>query len=221
MNILFVMVGTKYVPQQVNCLFESLIKYEPNYKYHCYTDAVDTSLFDERIIIIPVITKPKLVGVWNKLAMFSSKFPVKGKTMYFDIDTVIVSNPFEVDINWDKFTMVNCHWKPESIIRSSNYDVTFNSSILAWDTEMEIVPQFWDHFIYSGQKDYFLRKYVGIDRYLKHEYFDKGDFDYFPHNYIQSYKYEQYKQAPVITFEELDFGSIDINSVTKTYRASL
>jgi len=217
MNVVFVMVGTKYVPQQVNRLFESLIKYQPDYKYHCYTDAVDTSQFDKRITIIPVIPKPKLVGVWNKLAMFSSKFPVKGKIMYFDIDTVVVANPFDAEIDWDKFTMVDCHWKPKSIIRSSNYDVTFNSSILAWDTDAEITPQFWDHFIYSGQKDYFLRKYVGIDRYLKHEYFDKDDFAYFPHEYIQSYKYEQRKKAPVITFEELDFGSIDINSVTQTY----
>jgi hypothetical protein len=215
------MVGTKYVPQQVNALFESLIQYRPDYQYHCYTDAIDVSMFDSRINIIPVISKPKLVGVWNKLAMFSNKFPIRGRIMYFDLDTLVVGNPFNVDIDWDKFTMVDCHWKPQSIIRSSNYDVTFNSSMLAWDTESEIVSQFWDHFIYSGQKDYFLRKYVGIDRYLKHEYFDKDDFAYFPHDYIQSYKYEQYKQAPVITFEELDFGSIDIESVAQTHRASI
>ena len=217
MNIIFVMVGTKYVPQQVNRLFESLYNHGPSYKYYCYTDAIDISVFNPNIIIVPTFKIPRLVGVWNKLAMFSKTFPAKGKVMYFDLDTLITNNPFNVAINWDKFTMVDCHWKPASIIRSSNYDVTFNSSILAWDTDSEIVPQFWDHFILSGQKDYFLRKYVGIDRYLKHEYFDKDDFTYFPHEYIQSYKYEQHKQAPVITFEELDFGSIDINAIAQTY----
>jgi len=216
MNIIFVMVGTKYNPEHVNRLYRSLYKYGPEHKYYCYTDASDIS-FNLNITIIPTFKKPHLVGVWNKLAMFSSEFPVKGKNLYFDLDTLIVGNPFNVNIDWDKFTMVDCHWKPQSIIRSSNYDVTFNSSILAWDTDSEIVPQFWDHFILSGQKDYFLRKYVGIDRYLKHEYFDKDDFAYFPHDYIRSYKYEQHKSAPVITFEELDFGSIDIDEIAQTY----
>lgn len=213
MNIIFVKVDRKYSIDQVNNLYGQLANYNSDFNYYCYTDNADEarSLHPK---ITPLLISPKLHlhKVWNKLHMFSSNFPIKGKMLYFDLDTIIQGDPFKIlsDINFDKLTMVNCHWKSKDIVRLTNYDVTVNSSVLAWDSTNPNIHKIWDHFDLSGYRDYFVKKYVGIDRFIVHEDFDSQLFDYFPSDYIMSYKYEDHdKQAPVITFEELDFGSIN------------
>lgn len=219
MNIVFVNFGTKYTPAQVNQLFNSLKKYNSNFKCFVYTDN-DFKNIGQYHLDIKIIKplKPTLPKWWNKLAMFSENFPVKGKILYFDIDTIIKSDPFKIveSIDWSKLTMIDCHWKSKEMIRLTNLDVTVNSSVLAWDSNNPKIHNIWNHFN-SGYKDYYLRKYVGIDRFLVHERFDTNIFAHFPHDYIMSYKYESHdKQAPVVTFEELDFGSIDTLQVSQT-----
>ena len=145
--------------------------------------------------------------------MFSKDFPVKGNVLYFDLDTVVRGNLNHMlsSIDWLKLTMVNSHWKKKRIINYTNYDVVINSSVLAFNTENPAINKIWDHFQYSGLRDYFLRKYVkGIDRYIYHErkQFKPKLLNTFSKEYIRSYKYEEEKPAQIITFEELDFGSI-------------
>lgn len=217
-NVIFVNFGTKYTPKQVNNLHNSLKLYDRGYKFHVYTDSPLSNIVDynsDLNIIKPL--KPSLPKWWNKLAMFSKNFPVKGKVIYFDIDTFIQGDPFYIldSVDWNKLTMVDCHWKSKDLVRLTNLDVTVNSSVLTFDNTKASIQGLWDHFILSGLKDYFLRKYVGIDRYLMHEPFDKQLFDTFPHDFILSYKYENHtKSAPVITCEEMDFGSINPISVS-------
>lgn len=212
MNIIFVKWGTKYSSEQVNNLYESIRTYTDTDCY-CYTD--DDSGLNPNIKIIPIPTKPALKVWWNKLAMFSKDFPLSGKTLYLDIDTVIKDNPLQIleDVDFSKLTLVDCHWKDDEIYdRKTNYDVRINSSVIAWDADNPEIHEIWDWFINSGQKDYFLRKYKGIDRYIVHE-----DFEYnkFKTGFILSWKHESpYKAANIITFEELDFGSIDIKQNT-------
>lgn len=212
MNIVFVKVGSKYAANHVNNLFESLQLYNPDYKYYCLTD--NSAGLDQRINPIMLDKKLHLKGVWAKLFMFSPEFPVKGNILYFDIDTIIKDNPFILDIDWDKLTIVNCHWKSDSIVRIHNYDVTINSSVLAWNSTNPNIHIIWSKFN-SQYKDYYLRKYVGIDRFLVHEGFSDL-FSYFPHSYISSYKYFQ-QPAPVITFEEVPFERADFIPILKDY----
>jgi hypothetical protein len=212
MNIIFVNFGTKYTPWDVNRLYDGLKKYDKDFKYYVYTDngIKDLGLYGLEFTVVKPM-KPTLPKWWNKLAMFSEAFPAKGKNLYFDLDTIIQGDPFTIldNIDWDKLTMIDCHWKSKDIVRLTNLDVTVNSSVLAWHSDNPKIHNIWNHFN-SGYKDYYLRKYVGIDRFLAHEPFEKDMFAYFPHDYVMSYKYESHdKVAPVITFEELDFGSID------------
>ena len=209
MNIIFVKWGTKYSSDHVIKLYKSLLQYNSNYSYYCYTDRDADTLISHGIKTIPIPEKPALKKWWNKLKMFDSEFPLVGRNLYFDLDIKINSNPFDLldHIKWDKLTMVDCHWKQSKIYnRLSNYDVKVNSSILTWDTKLSNVNEIWDYFNDSGYKDYFLRKYVGIDRYIVHE-----DFSYnvFPKKFIQSYKHEPEKIAPITTFEEVDFETAD------------
>ena len=44
----------------------------------------------------------------------------------------------------------------------------------------------WDHFN-TGLRDYYMRKYVGIDRFIVHEDIEYNTFN---HSYIQSKKYQ-------------------------------
>lgn len=212
-NVIFVKFGNKYTPQQVTQLYDSLKRYSLGFKFYVYTDTGMNDVFEypkELNIITPI--KPSLPKWWNKLAMFSSNFPIKGKFVYFDIDTLIQGDPFYIlsNTNWNKITLVDCHWKSKDIVRLTNLDVTINSSMMTFDNTNPTVNSVWDHFNNIGLRDYFLRKYVGIDRYLMHEPFDKEMFTTFPHDLILSYKYENHsKPAPVITCEELDFGSIN------------
>jgi hypothetical protein len=213
MNVLFVLWGTKYNRSHVENLYNQLKQYgRDDFKYYCFTDQ---QLDIVGITEIPIDPKLHLHGVWNKLYMFSRDFPVSGDIMYFDLDTIIQDNPFNVGINFDKLTVVDCHWKSPSIVRITNNDVLINSSVLAWNSNNPDIHHIWDHFQLSGYRDYFLRKYVGIDRYLVHEGYDVL-FDKLPHDYILSYKHEDHsKGSPVVTFEEVDFGSVDFIPNTK------
>ncbi len=219
-NVVFVKWGDKYSSDHVINLYKSLFKYNSECNYYCLTDSDADTLIEHNIKTISLSHKPALKKWWNKLKMFDKNLPVNnltphalvGKCLYFDLDIKINSDPFLVldQINWDKLTMIDCHWKQSDLYhRLSNYDVNVNSSVLAWDTEQSNAEEIWDHFIDSGYKDYFLRKYVGIDRYIVHE-----DFSYntFPQDFIQSYKYEKNKIAPVTTFEEVDFEGTNIKS---------
>jgi hypothetical protein len=206
MNVIFVIWGTKYNCSHVENLYNQLKTYGPDKKYYCFTDQpLDIPGVEE----IAINSKLHLYGVWNKLYLFSKDFPLSGKTFFFDLDTVIQSNPFDIAINWDKINLVDCHWKDPSIVRLTNNEVLINSSVLVWNRDNELFYKIWDHFQESGYRDYFLRKYKGIDRFLIHEGFEDMLYK-LPQDYILSYKYETHdKGAPVVTFEEIDFGSIN------------
>ena len=211
-NVICVKWGEKYSVKHVIDLIKSLKKYNNKFSYICYTDRDADILEQNDIITIPIPNKPLLKKWWNKLKLFDKTFPVSGKNLYFDLDVKINSDPFYImeHIDWSKLTVVDCHWKKSKLYkRLSNYDVDINSSILAWDTNKSDIHGLWDHFYNSGYKDYFLRKYVGIDRYIVHE-----DFEYntFPHDFIQSHKYEPNKKAAVTTFEEVNFEGTNIIS---------
>lgn len=208
---MFVKWGSKYSASHVNDLYSSLVKYQSDVSYYCFTD--DATNIHPDINIIPIDPKLHLKGVWTKMFMFSEQFPIKGNILYFDLDTIIQSNPFSIPIDWNKLTVVDCHWKPKNIVRVNNYDVTINSSVLAWNSNNPTIHAIWSKFN-TGYRDYYLRKYVGIDRFIVHEGFDHL-FTYFPHDYIMSYKYEQQKPAPVVTFEELSFERADFIPIFK------
>ena len=214
MNIIFVKWGTKYPSEDVNTLYNSLKKY-CDYDFYCYTD--DPTGIDSDINKIDIPSKPALKVWWNKLPMFNKDFPLHGKTIFFDLDVYIRHNPFPLieTSDWSKLTLIDCRpWK--DIINtdgnySTRYDVTMNSTVITWDADNPEIHKMWDHFN-GSQKDYFLRKYKGIDRFIQHEGFS---YELFSTELIQSYKYQledDYMNNPIVTFEEVDYGRSDIKT---------
>lgn len=207
-NVICVKFGTKYNYEFVNKLYNDIKNLtQSDFNFYCYTD--NPSNIDPNINIIEPLGRPTLKRVWNKLRLFDKNMPFKGKTYFFDLDVKILKDPL-VDLNdWSKLTLVDSHWKVGKLYnRLSNYDVKINSSVMAWDSSNSNLNEYWDHFN-SGFRDYYLRKYVGIDRFIVHENFEYNTFD---HTYIQSWKYQRKVDydACVLTFEEIDVGIDDL-----------
>jgi len=78
------------------------------------------------------------------------------------------------------------------------YDVLINSSIITWTAGEQ--NHIWEHFL-SG-KDYFMRKYVGIDRFLVHE---KMQFNIVEHGIVNSVANENVDNAPIDMYNGIDY----------------
>jgi hypothetical protein len=166
-NVIFVKHGKKYTADHVNRLADQLFKYYPNANFYCYTENPE----GVNIMTIPIFKRPTLRFWWNKLAMFSRDFPVEGKCLYFDLDMDIKEDPSSF-INWDGLTILNAYWKSNFYMSKHAFDVRINSSIITWTASEQ--AHVWEHFITN--KDYFMRKYTGIDRFLVHEKFKFNTF---------------------------------------------
>ena len=201
MNVIFVLWGKKYTAPELEILYNKIKQYKPEYNYYCFTDQ-DIKI--DGLNIIPIPKDLYLQGVWNKLYMFSEQFPVSGKVWYFDIDIVVKDNPFLEKVEWDKLSLIYSSHK-KIIPNSIGYDVNINSSVMTWDTKNKKIQEIWKRFVNSGYRDYFLRKYAGIDRYIVHEGFEDL-LSFFPSDYTKSHKYDKDANAPIITYEELNFG---------------
>ena len=93
---------------------------EYKFRYRFYCDGFDWDKYDlpakhssADIQYIQIPKELNLKGVWNKLSMFRKEFPVEGKVLYFDLDTIIKDDFTKMifAIDWSKLTMVDCHWK--------------------------------------------------------------------------------------------------------------
>lgn len=167
-NIIFVKHGKKYTANHVNKLYEQLIQHYPEANYYCYTDDIK----DVKINCIGVYKKPSLKYWWNKLALFSKDFPLRGKCLFFDLDMDIKEDPSQF-ITWDGLTILNAYWKEDLEFAKHAYDVKINSSVITWIAGEQ--NHIWEHFMTN--RDYFMRKYKGIDRFLVHEKFKLNKFE--------------------------------------------
>ena len=207
-NVICVKFGTKYDEAFVRKLYQDICdKTQSEFKFYCYTDRWDGP--SEGINLIWPLGKPTLKRVWNKLRLFDTAMPIGDfhKTYFFDLDVKILKDPL-VDLDdWSKITIIDSHWKTGKLYnRLSNYDVKINSSVIAWHPVE--CHDIWEQFN-TGFRDYYMRKYVGIDRFIVHEDIEYNTFD---HSYIQSKKYQPNVDynASVLTFEEIQVGIKDL-----------
>lgn len=193
LNIILVKHGNKYSYEHVNRLTEQLVKYFPLAKFYCYTD----DPHGVAVQCIPVFEKPKLKYWWNKLAMFSKDFPVEGKCLYFDLDMDIKRDPSEF-ITWNGLTILKDYWKDDLYMAPHAYDVHINSSVITWVAGEQ--DHVWKHFL--SNKDYFMRKYPGIDRFLVHEKISHNTFE---HGIVNSVANPAEWDAPIDMYNGLKY----------------
>jgi hypothetical protein len=192
-NVIFVKHGDKYTAKHVNRLSDQLFRYYPTANFYCYTD----NSKDVEITTIPVFKKPTLRFWWNKLSMFRTDFPVKGTCLYFDLDMDIKSDPTSF-ITCNGLTILEAYWKKDLYMSKHSYDVNINSSIITWVAGEQ--SHIWDHFLTN--KDYFTRKYAGIDRFLVHE---KMKFNVFKTGIVNSIANPLGSSAPIDMYNGLSY----------------
>ena len=212
MNVIFVKWGNKYSSEDVNNLADPrILGFDSIY---CYTDNPEG--LDPHIN--PIIIEDNLVGVWNKLKLFDRDFPLTGITWFFDLDIVFRElpnlSPLHFSTTFDTLRLVHDNYKPKSMINPFDYDVTINSSIMAWDSDNEDIHKIWDHF--KTLPDYFTRKYQGIDRFLYHEGFS-NIISFFHKSFCFSWDNQEDNDASIILFNGVDFGSENIQKIAQDY----
>jgi hypothetical protein len=195
MNIIFVKHGDKYHAGHVNRLYSQLVQYYPNAKFHCYTEYPQG--IDEQVNIIWCFNKPSLKYWWNKLALFSEDLPVEGKCLFFDLDMDIKRDPSEF-ITWKGLTVIRDYWKDDLYMAPHAYDVHINSSVITWTAGEQ--RDVWEHFLEN--KDYFMRKYKGIDRFIVHE---KVPHNTFEQGLVNSVKSPATWDAPIDMYNGLKY----------------
>jgi hypothetical protein len=192
-NIIFVKRGNKYHEGHVNRLADQLFKYYPTANFYCYTDNPE----GVNVTTIPVFKKPTLRFWWNKLAMFSKDFPVQGKCLYFDLDMDVKEDP-SFFIKWNGLTVLRDYWKDDKYMPKHAYNVHINSSVITWIAGEQ--THIWEHFLTN--KDYFMRKYVGIDRFIVHEEIPHNTFE---HGLVNSIADPYDKPTPIDMYNGLDY----------------
>lgn len=192
-NIIFVKVGTKYSYKHVNALYDQLSVLYPLAKFWCYTD--DAVGIDQSVNIIdPLITLKKW---WAKLALFSDKMPFEGSCLFFDLDAKVNDSIDGYLDTYDGLTIINAYWKSHLTFQPHDYDVKINSSIIKWTAGTQ--QHIWKHFL--SNKDYFMRKYKGIDRFIHYEGIEYNTFEDGIANSVQLNKYK----APVELYNGMEY----------------
>lgn len=194
-NIVFVKHGNKYNHDHVNSLYEQLFFYYPNTEYHCYTEFF--SGINPAIHHIPILEKPTLKYWWNKLALFSDDFPLDKKIAFFDLD-VCIRRDLRKYLEWDGLTVCNAYWKRDMYMRKHAYDVKINSSIITWTGGEQ--RHIWDLFMTN--RDYYMRKYKGIDRFLVHENIPLNTFS---DGIVNSVANETMPNAPIDIYNGIEY----------------
>jgi len=167
-NIIFVKVGDLYSHKHVNKLYDDLKLYFPYSKFWCYTD--NWHYINNYINIINPIASLK--KWWPKLALFSDIMPFKGTCLFLDLD-MDVKGYFSDKLTWNGLTVLNNYTKKDLYMADHAYDVTINSSVITWTAKEQ--SHIWKHF--CSNKDYFMRKYAGIDRFIVHENISHNVFE--------------------------------------------
>ena len=201
MNIVFVKFGQKYQSRHVNRLAAQLKQYYPKSNIWCYTD---DPFGLEGVIPILKFKKINIPGWWNKLTLFSDEMPfVKGEKCFFlDLDSNVNFDPGGY-FDWyhDRVTIMSDYTKRDNDIykEKMRLDTQFNSSVITWYAGE--VGYVWEKFM--SNKDYYLRKYVGIDRFFMWEKSVKVNT--FEDGCVNSVANPYGMECPIDTWDNLEF----------------
>lgn len=171
--------GNKYGPEYVNKLYNMVSRnLTIEHEFVCFTE--NSEGIDEAVKIIPLEVNPSIQGWWYKPMFFNPRLPLKGTVLFLDLDLVIFRN-----IN-NLFT-----YRPGEflIIRDFNRYIIknyakFNSSVFRLDTGQH--AHVYTNFIRDPKS--VIRSYHGDQDWIR--YCIKSDYDYWPDEWIQSYKWE-------------------------------
>lgn len=204
-TILTLKYGSKYSSDDVNSIYDTT---KGKYNYLCVTD--DPAGLNKNINVLPIDNE--IEGHWEKVKLFRIKG--YGKILYLDLD-VKVQQDLDHLFNYLDTRPVICYtyWKNKEFpyLKSKDWSFNFlsnyNSSVMLWEDASHIY-NYW-----KENKDYYMVKYAGDDRFLFHENFT---FDMFPENEIYSFKFSGSKYRESYTIALLN-GQEDFPDLVNEY----
>ena len=176
-NVICMKWGNKYTSIDVNTLY-SMVKRNLTipFRFICLTDDKKNIRKQIECFEIPKISVPKSKegSPWRKLALFTKTInDIKGKTLFLDLDIVIIDN---IDCFFDfsdKLTIIeNWTQKGKNIGNSSVYCFEFGK-----------YPDLFEYFNNNSEKitKEFKNEQIFLSKYLK-------DIDFWPENWCTSFK---------------------------------
>lgn len=185
-NFVCVKWGSKYSPEYVNKLY-SMVKrnFTLPHRFVCFTEnknGIDSHIETKPLPPLPIADSRQ--GWWFKLSLFQNPLhDLKGKTLYMDLDVVIVDN-------------INCFltYKDEfCIIRDWNSrrstKIFYNSSIFSYNIGSH--PNLWNDFIKNPEVN---MKTPGGDQIWITRNLPNAQF--WPAEWCSSFKYQSEKGIP-------------------------
>ena len=177
-NILCLKHGSKYSAEYVNKLFYGVkLNLQKEFNFYCLTE--NTTALDPNIIPLS-LPNETLNGWWYKPYIFSNKLPINGTILYLDLDVVITGS---LDKLFSFAPKKFCIIRDFNRILRPHYD-RFNSSVMRFESGM--LDNLWTNFEKNSVQ--IIRKYFGDQDYIYAE--KKGQAEYFPDQWIQSWKWE-------------------------------
>ncbi len=177
-NVICMKWGNKYSPEYVNKLYHMVKRnLSKKFRFVCFTDDKDGIIPEVEIQDIPKIYLPEIHkdSPWRKLLVFSKNFGgLSGKTMFLDLDVVIVDKiDCFFDFSGDDFTIIeNWTQKGRGIGNSSVYVL-----------EMNKYNDVFDNFV--GNEDKIVNQYDNEQIYLSKFI---GNIKYWPEEWCKSFK---------------------------------
>lgn len=167
-NIICLKWGTKYNADYVNRLYRMVKKnlHSPFIFYCCSDDFTGVS---SDIQQIPLPTTIEMETYWWKLWIHSNEFPIKGRNIYIDLDTVIQNDIQEIvdfDTGSDLY-ILKAQWRWMKVTVRREKMTKTNSSIICWDNT-KYVDQTFERFI--SDPELYMLKYPGNDDYFEKEF---------------------------------------------------
>jgi len=167
-NFACVKVGKKYTFEDVNRLFKNIKKLANKpFDLYCLTD--DDRFLDKDIKVIFLDKKLNLDTVWWKLCLFYQLSFLNNKFIYFDLDVVVQKNPISLFQRIEKNKITVCNRQDAGIYNTDSnlllHPAYVNSSIIGFHSSQ--VKYIFNYFMKNP--DYYMIKYIGIDRFISTE----------------------------------------------------
>lgn len=199
-NVICLKWGNKFHSEYVNVLYRKIKQYSPTLTFHCITD--NETDIDPNINIIPCY--PELETWWNKLYVFSKDFPIKGSLLFLDLD-LIITNDITPLFEYEYPRPCIIHDFLKNQIKDWK---RFNSSVFR--LEHGTLSKVFDTFLENKEK--YLKRFRGDQDFIY--FMTQLDFDYWPQDWILSYKLDMRKDKFLKT---TDYGKDFVVRVDDVY----
>lgn len=169
-NVICLKWGKKYDSEYVNRLYR-MVKRNLHipFEFHCCSD--DFTNISSEVQRIPLPTDDYMLETfWWKLWIHSNEFPIKGKCIFLDLDTVVqndISTIARFDCGDDLYVL-KAQWRIEKVTKfGATHQTMINSSVMVWDSSARN-DTFFEKFM--SNPELYMLKYHGNDDYLEYEH---------------------------------------------------